>query len=183
MRHKRPSLTRRGFLGSTLALAGTVPFVAAEPIAGAVASVAIAPVRSRYLTLSDAEAAFTEAMVNALCPADHLTPDGVTSGLAGAIDAHLASGGDGVQGRRELFAAGVAAAERACAARTGVPLSGLDAADARRFLQDVAAGDLVADFPVTSWWADVVDPLLKQACFSGHVYDEYGSRMFWKMFG
>jgi gluconate 2-dehydrogenase gamma chain len=186
MRRAERGLSRRGFLGSTLALAGTLPLVAAEPVAAAAAPAATAPLGpsgSRYLALSDAEAAFTEAMVNALCPADHLTPDGVTSGLAGAIDAHLASGADGVPGQRALFTAGIAAAERACAARTGVPLSGLDEADARRFLQDVAAGDLVADFPVTSWWADVVDPLLKQACFSGPVYDEYGSRMFWKMFG
>lgn len=178
-------LSRRGFLGSTLALAGTLPLVAAEPVVAAAAPPTTAPPAasgSRYLALSDAEAAFTEAMVNALCPADHLTPDGVTSGLAAAIDAHLASS-DGVPGQRALFKAGIDAAERACTARTGSPLNGLEPADARRFLQDVAAGDIVTDFPAASWWSDVVDPLLKQACFSGAVYEAHGSTMFVKMFG
>ena len=186
MRRAEAGLTRRGFLGSTLALAGTLPLVAAEPVAAAVAPATAAvsgASGSRYLALTDAEAAFTEAMVNALCPADHLTPDGVTSGLAAAIDAHLASGADGVPGQRALFQAGIAAAERACTARAGGPLSRLEPAEARRFLQDVAAGNTVADFPVASWWADVVDPLLKQSCFAGAVYDTYGSTMFWKMFG
>lgn len=183
MRRAEAGLSRRGFLGSTLALAGTLPLVAAEPVAAAVAPAPAAFAPLRYRALGDAEAAFTEAMVNALCPADHLTPDGVTSGLAAAIDAHLASGADGVPGQLALFKAGVDAAQRACTARTGAPLAQLEPAEARRFLQDVAAGNAVADFPMASWWADVVDPLLKQACFSGAVYDTYGSTMFWKMFG
>jgi gluconate 2-dehydrogenase gamma chain len=185
MRRTEPGLTRRGFLGSTLALAGTLPLVAAEPIAAAAVpavTASVGPAGHRYMSLSDAEAAFTEAMVNALCPADHLTPDGVTSGLAAAIDAQLAST-DGVPGQRELFKAGVAAADRACTVSAGRPLSDLTASDARRFLQNVAAGEVDTDFPVASWWTDVVDPLVKQACFSGVVYEAHGSTMFVKMFG
>ena len=184
MRRTEPGLSRRGFLGSTLALAGTLPLVAAEPVAAVALPAVTAPLvpAPRYLSLSSAEAAFTEAMVNALCPADHLTPDGVTSGLASAIDAQLA-GTDGVLGQRELFRAGVAAVDRACAASAGRPLSDLAPPEARRFLQEVAAGQVDADFPIASWWADVVDPLLKQACFSGVVYEAHGSTMFVKMFG
>ena len=49
------------------------------------------------------EAAFVEVVVNALCPADHLTPDGVTAGLAAAIDAQLSDESAAlVQGQRAL---------------------------------------------------------------------------------
>ncbi len=179
-----PGPSRRGFLGSTLALAGTLPLIVAEPVAATTAAAAaLGPSGSRYLALSLSEAAFVEAMVNALCPGDRLTPDGVNSGLAAAIDANLAGATDGVPGQRALFKAGLAAADCACRSRTGRALTLLAPADARRFLWDVAAGDVNADFPVASWWADVVDPMLKQACFSGIVYDTYGSTMFWKMFG
>src|SRR5579863_2586282 len=39
-----------------------------------------------YQSLSADEAAFVEAFVNVLCPADHLTPNGVDCGLATFID-------------------------------------------------------------------------------------------------
>jgi gluconate 2-dehydrogenase gamma chain len=179
------NVSRRGFLGGTLALASALPFAPARagaaPAAGFAASAA--PVR-RYRSLTAAEASFTEAMVNALCPADHLTPDGVTSGLAAAFDAQLAPGVDAtVQGQRELFKAGLAAAEQACRARYGLSFDRLPPGDARQFLRDIAAGDVAAEFPLASWSSDVVEPLLKQVCFAGPIYDAHGTRIFWKLFG
>jgi gluconate 2-dehydrogenase gamma chain len=184
-RTPRP-VSRRGFLGGTFALAGALPFAPtlseAASTAGPTAS-AVPPV-SRYRSLTAAEAAFTEAMVNTLCPADHLTPDGVTSGLADFIDAHLAGDVDAaVHGQRELFKAGVAAADTACRHRFGVSFDRLAPADARQFLRRMAAGEIHAEFPLAAWSSDVVEPLLKQACFSGSIYAAHGSRMFWKLFG
>jgi choline dehydrogenase-like flavoprotein len=45
-----------------------------------------------YQSLSPDEPAFAEALVNIMCPADHLTPDGVECGLAIFIDRQLAGG-------------------------------------------------------------------------------------------
>ena len=179
-------VSRRGFRGGTFALAGALPFAPALSEAASatgITSSAAAPA-SRYRSLNAAEAAFTEAMVNTLCPADHLTPDGVSSGLADFIDAHLAGDVDAaVHGQRELFKAGVAAAEGACRHRFGVSFDRLAPADARQFLREMAAGEIHAAFPLAAWSSDVVDPLLKQACFSGPIYAAHGSRMFWKLFG
>lgn len=171
-------VSRRGFLARTLTAAATLPLAPAL----ATDAAASATAASRYRSLTDVEAAFTEAMVNALCPADQLTPDGVTSGLAAFIDAHLA-GDPGAPGRPELFKAGLAAADAACARTHGVPFARLSEPDARQFLRAMAAGEVQADFPLASWSSDVVDPMLKQACFSGEIYEAHGSRMFWKLFG
>ena len=176
------SVSRRRFIGGTFALAGALPFtpIASTAVANAVGRVSVAG----YRCLAATEAAFVEAMVNALCPADALTPDGVTSGLAAFIDAHLSGEVDaGVHGQRELFRSGMAAADSSSRDRFGLSFHELAPSDARRFLRDIAAGDVDSEFPLACWSSDVVEPLLKQACFSGDVYERHGGRMFWKLFG
>lgn len=42
-----------------------------------------------YLSLSQDEAAFVEALVNSMCPSDEFTPPGVDCGLAAYIDRQL----------------------------------------------------------------------------------------------
>jgi gluconate 2-dehydrogenase gamma chain len=152
-----------------------------EPSAGPV---------SRYRSLNPDEAAFTETMVNVLCPADHLTQDGVTCGLAIFVDRQLAGGFDAAAAqsthaaREQLFKAGIAAANAACQERFGVRFDRLAPSDARRFLRDIAAGRVTdAPFPLASWSTEIVDPLLVRACFAGPVYAAYGSKLFWKLFG
>jgi gluconate 2-dehydrogenase gamma chain len=136
------------------------------------------------------EVAFTEAMVHVLCPADHLTPDGVTCGLAIFVDRQLAGEFDaGAEhpapaAQEQLFKAGVAAANAACQERFGVGFDRLAPSAAREFLRDIAAGRIAdAQFPLASWSTQIVDPLLMQACFAGPIYDAYSSKMFWKLFG
>jgi gluconate 2-dehydrogenase gamma chain len=157
---------------------------------------------SAYASLSPEEAAFTETMVNALCPADHLTPNGVACGLATVIDRKLAGDfGRGCAGaawehagpgpvthlpltQEQFFKAGIAAINAACRKQFNVRFDQLPAADARRFLHQIAAGDVTdSDLPLASWFNDLVDPLLVQACFVGSVYDAYDNRVFWKLFG
>jgi len=60
--------------------------------ASAQASTTSAQVPAGYQSFSADEAAFVEALVNVLCPADHLTPSGVECGLATFIDRQLAGG-------------------------------------------------------------------------------------------
>ncbi len=177
------TVSRRGFLGRTLAAAAALPLASAG-LAADGAAAATAAAASGYRSLTAAEASITEALVNALCPADHLTPDGVTSGLAAFIDAHLAGAIDaGVHGQRELFKAGLVAADAACRRAHGVPFAGLPAVEARAFLSAISTGEVAADFPLAAWRTEVVDPLLTQACFSGDIYAAHDGRMFWKLFG
>src|SRR5262249_37722142 len=121
---------------------------AAEPDAG-------------YLSFGPEEAAFTEAMVNVMCPADGLTPGGVDCGLATYIDRQLAGAfgkgnkrsqrGPWGQGKpqhgyqlpltpEQYYKAGIAAADQACRARFGKAFDRLAPADADRFLQELGAG-------------------------------------------
>ena len=142
---------RRGFLRQVVS-ATTVPL--APMLAGGAATSALvanaatpeackpepADSSGTYLSLSREEAAFVETMVNIMCPADELTPNGVDCGLPTYIDRQLAgdfgrgakrySRGPWQQGKPEHgyqlpltpeqhFKAGVAAANEACVARHG----------------------------------------------------------------
>src|SRR5688500_11809472 len=72
----------------------------------AVAAPATAPAEAAlvgYQSFSPDEGAFVEALVNVMCPADNLTPNGVDCGLAIFIDRQLA--GDFGRGDR-LYRAG-----------------------------------------------------------------------------
>ena len=84
------SPSRRNFLTMAAGMIGAAPVMSsferlAFPFSSArAAKNASSPTNSaiKYKCLEGDEAAFTEAMVNILCPSDHLTPDGVTCGLA-----------------------------------------------------------------------------------------------------
>jgi len=96
---------RRDVLKQIATVAGTArlsPALAATAGASAVATAAqaeapaaaapAAAVPAGYQSLSLDEAAFVEALVNVMCPADHLTPSGVDCGLATYMDRQLAGG-------------------------------------------------------------------------------------------
>ena len=190
---KRP--TRRVFLKRAVALTGVVPFAPqlfrAAPSTAAV-SAAQAPLwvpAPIYRSLNPEAAAFTEAMVNVLCPADRLTPNGVTCGLATFIDRKLA-GDFGAQPssllpltREQFFKKGIAATNRVSRERSGVRFDQLAASDASVLLSDIAAGCVTdVHLPLASWSKELVHPLLVQAAFSGPIYDGYCNRVFWKLF-
>ena len=88
------------------------------------------PIPAGYQSFSPDEAAFVEAMVNIMCPPDHLTPNGTDCGLATYIDRQLAGGyGKGElfymrdpwkQGKSQQFLkAGIAAADEAAREKFG----------------------------------------------------------------
>lgn len=158
-----------------------------------------------YASLGPDEAGFVEAMVNVLCPADHLTPNGVDSGLATFIDRQLAGDfGRGARlyrqgpwpaGRPELgyqlpltpeqyFKAGIAAAGDACRQAQGKRFEELSPAEADAFLQALAAGRLEAgNFSLGAWFNGLVYPLFEQACFADPMYGGNNGKVFWKMIG
>lgn len=177
----RGEVTRRGFIRSTVGCVGAVSFIAGSPSLSA-HSAAASIARVDYRFLSPAEAAFTETMVNVLCPADALTPDGATVGLSRAIDLLVAGDEDGARGRGALYRNGVAAADAASVRRYGVACSQLARADAAQFFGDIAHGENLGEFPFGAWYADVVMPLLTKACFMDPIYARYDNRVFWKVF-
>jgi len=120
------------------------------------------------------------AFVNALCPADRLTPDGTTCGLVLAIDQELASGSMDVVRR---FKAGIYSADRACQLQFGSRLHRIGSADAAAFVHATYAGDINGPGSPARWAHDVLNPVLLQACFSAAIYDGHSNRVFWKIFG
>jgi gluconate 2-dehydrogenase gamma chain len=142
-----------------------------------------------YLSCGPDEAGFVEAMVNVMCPADALTPDGVDCGLVTYIDRQLAGGfGKGArlymrgpwrEGKPELgyqspltpeqlFKAGLVAADAACRKRNGKSFSELDPSLADQFLHEIA---------------ELVYPLFEQACFADPIYGGNVGKVFWKAIG
>jgi gluconate 2-dehydrogenase gamma chain len=158
-----------------------------------------------YQSLGPEEAAFVENLVNVMCPADHLTPNGVDCGLALFIDRQLAGGfGQGerlyMQGPwrkgkpqfgyqlpmtpEQFFKAGIAAANAACRQRYSKSFAALPAADADAFLKDLTAGKVKDDrVPLAEWFNDLAYPLFAQACFADPIYGGNHDKVFWRMIG
>jgi gluconate 2-dehydrogenase gamma chain len=180
-------------------LTGAVSDATAQP------SLASESLPTTYLSLGPDEAAFVEAMVNVMCPADQMTPNGVDCGLAIYIDRQLAGGfgkgdrlymrGPWKQGKPQLgyqipltpekfFKAGVAAAQEVCTKRFGKLFDLLPSTDADAFLQDLA-GDKLPHPRVTlaSWFNDLAYPLFVQACFADPVYGGNRDKVFWRLIG
>jgi gluconate 2-dehydrogenase gamma chain len=208
-------IARRDMLKRIATVAGTAPLapalIATAATTDAVAQTpapAPAPAQapaSGYQSLGPDEAGFVEAMVNVMCPADHLTPSGVDCGLATYIDRQLAGGfgqgerlymrGPWRKGKPQLgyqlpltpeqfFKAGIAAANAACKARFGKTFFALPAADADAFLKDIAAGK-VSDprVPLGLWFNGLVYPLFSQACFADPIYGGNRDKVFWRVIG
>lgn len=208
---------RRGFLRQMVSAGTALPFahgLAAGAVMTPLAATAAAPPAAApaadpvvgYISFSQDEAAFVETMVNIMCPADALTPNGVDTGLAIYIDRQLA-GEFGKGARRymhgpwaegkpqqgyqspmtpeQYFKAGVAAANDACAARFGgKPFDQISPGEADAFLGDLAAGKVSdARLPLTGWFNDLVYPLFSQACFADPIYGGNYNKVFWKMVG
>jgi gluconate 2-dehydrogenase gamma chain len=177
------------------------------PQASPPAPAAAPPVPQGYTILGPEEAAFVEAVVNVMCPADALTPNGTDCGVSIFIDRQLA--GDFGKGGRmyshgpwkpgkpqqgyqlplkpaEFFKSGVTVARKAAQARFGKPFEQLSPADADAFLIDVQAGkvpDPDARLSLADWFSQVLYPLFQQGCFADPVYGGNRNKVFWKMVG
>jgi gluconate 2-dehydrogenase gamma chain len=214
-------LDRRDVLKQIATVAGSVPL--ASGVSGTTAAAAVVAVAmpadlasaqaatpgagpaSGYQLFGPDEAAFVEALVNVMCPADHLTPNGVDCGLAIFIDRQLAGGfGQGENLYRhgpwkrgkpqfgyqlpltpaQFFKAGIAAATAACRSRFGKDFDALGMEDAELFLRDLAAGK-VSDprVPLAEWFNELAYPLFVQACFADPIYGGNNGKVFWRMVG
>lgn len=197
--------SRRIFLKQIAASSGAGALAVASP---AVAAPAAEPVVG-YQSLSPEEGAFTEALVNVMCPADGLTPNGVDCGLASFFDRQLAGGfgrGDRLYRQppvrtgkpqagyqlpltpEQFYKAGVAAVQAECTKRFAANFEELEAAQADAFLQEVAAGKvdggpILGRIPLGQWFNELVYPLFTQACYADPLYGGNRGKVFWKLIG
>lgn len=201
--NRREFLRRAAFL-ATLASAAPA-WAGPEGPAGTSQPPPSEPLAPGYLTFGPDEAAFVEALVNVMCPADDLTPRGADCGLAVFIDRQLA----GAFGRGErlylrgpwrpglpqdgyqlpltpehYFKAGLAAADEACRAQHARSLAELEPKVADGFLLAMAEGRIpTVRLPLDDWFNDLVYPLFLQACFADPIYGGNQGKVFWRMIG
>jgi gluconate 2-dehydrogenase gamma chain len=194
-----------GASGAALAMPALMcALPAATPSAQAAAD-ADKATQHAHLSLGPQEAACVEALVNVMCPADELTPNGVDCGLHVFIDRQLAGGwGRGDQLYRQgpwlpgkpqhgyqaplnpeqHVKAGLSALRRVTRERTGKTVETLDAPQLDALLQEVAAGRLDdGRFSLSSWFNDTFYPLFVQACFADPMYGGNRDKAFWKAIG
>ena len=196
---------RRNFLLQA-GLAGVASVAPAVPAASAVlGAVAANPAADTYQSLGPDEAAFIEALVNVMCPADEFSPGGVDCGLAIYIDRQLAGPygkGDGRYQRgpfrhgkpqlglqlpltpEQFCKSGIAAVDAACLRDRGASFAALPSAEADTVLADIAGGRVTDEhLSLTSWFNDIVYPLFVEACFADPMYGGNRNAVFWKMIG
>jgi gluconate 2-dehydrogenase gamma chain len=202
--------SRRAFIVSAAGVAVLAPLPVALGAQATPQSAAAPPSNptaqpAGYTHLGPEEATFVEALVNVMCPADSLTPNGTDCGLAIYIDRQL-SGDFGKGGRlysqgpwiagkpqqgyqlplkpAEFFTAGIAEARGAAHKRFGKSFEQLTPADADAFLADIADGKVTdTRLSLTDWFTQLVYPLFTQACFADPVYGGNRDKVFWKMVG
>lgn len=196
---------RRDFL--LRSLAGGVAVASAAPAAAAVAVPAAAPPEtpSGYLWLRPDEQAFVEALVNHLCPADALTPNGVELGLAVFYDRSL--GGNWGQGDRlylqgpfkqgsanqgyqlgmtpaQLFRAGTEGLGAYCAATHGKPFERLPAETREALLKGLQGGKIALPngVPSATYFAQLLQ-MFYEAMFADPIYGGNKDKRGWKLVG
>lgn len=201
----QPLPSRRRFLAGATGAAAAIPLLPHAAPAGAATTQAGAAEPANdaapagYQSFGPSEAAFVEAMVNVMCPADALTPSGVDCGLALFIDRQLAGGfgkGDGwymagpwpsaapqfgIQSPlspEQYFKAGLRAANDACSKVYGKTFDQLAPGDANAFLTKISTSIVLGQ-----WFNDLVYPLFVQACFADPMYGGNRGKVFWKLIG
>lgn len=211
---RQASLAGLGSLvAADLALSAGAPASAEEPDPAPAPAPSQAPALSPsvdgaaaiYYSLGPGEAAFVEAMVEHMCPADAWSAGGVDCGLAAYIDRQLAGPfGKGAgryhqgpfrQGKPQMglqlpltpeqfFKSGLAAVDAVCVRERGAAFAQLAPADAEAVLNAVADGRMTDQrLPLGSWFNELVYPLFIEACFADPIYGGNRDAVFWKMLG
>jgi gluconate 2-dehydrogenase gamma chain len=209
---------RRDFLikslvGAAGAAAAGVPLagVAQAAAGSATAAPATAPTPTAadapagYEWLRPGEQVFVEALVNHMCPADKLTPNGVDMGLNVYFDRALAGNwgqgdrlylqgpfrkGSANQGYQlgmtpaALFRAGTEGLAAYCQATFKQPFDALPPATREQLLKDLQAGkvELPNGVPAKTYFAQLLQ-MFYEAMFADPIYGGNRNKMAWKMIG
>ena len=201
---------RRNFLkgavvGSAAAAAGTVAVTPAADAQPAAAPAAAAPTTPAYSFLNIEEAAFVEALVDHMVPADELSPKGTDIGLAIFIDRALAGGwgkgerlymqgpwkrGTPNQGYQlpltpaDLYRAGIKATNTHCLKTYGKSFDGLSEPQREEVLVGLSTAKITFPdgLPVRTFWGTVYQTVM-EGMFSDPIYGGNRDKAGWKLIG
>jgi gluconate 2-dehydrogenase gamma chain len=197
---------RRDFLkGAVVGGAAAASGTAATPAQAQQAAAPTASSPSGYEFLNLDEAAFIEALVDHMVPADELTPKGTDLGIAVYIDRALAGGwgkGDrlymqgpwkpGVpsQGYQlpltpsQLYRAGIAATNAYCRKTYNKTFDRLDAAQREEVLVGLSSAKIKFDsgLPVRVFWGALYQTVV-EGMYSDPIYGGNRDKAGWRMIG
>jgi gluconate 2-dehydrogenase gamma chain len=200
------NLGRRDFLKTAVAGGAAAATTGAAILPDtAQAQAATQPFVPVYSFLNAEEAAFIEALVDHMIPADELTPKGTDMGLAVYIDRALASAwgkGDrlymqgpwklGVpsQGYQlpltpsQLYRAGIEATNAHCAKTYGKSFDKITEAQREAVLIGLSRGTIAFDsgLPVRDFWTTLYQTVM-EGMFSDPIYGGNRNKAGWKMIG
>jgi len=210
---KNDGFDRRAFLkgavaGSAAAVASTIPNPAeaqAKPAAVAAPQAALQASPPVYSFLNIDEAAFIEAVVDHMIPADEHSPKGTELGLNLFIDRALAGGwgkgerlymqgpwkqGTANQGYQlpltpaELYRAGIGASNAFCVKTWGKSFDKLGAAERETFLMDLRAGKVAFENgpPARAFFGMLYQNVM-EGMFSDPIHGGNRGKAGWKMIG
>src|SRR6266545_4372914 len=169
------------------------------------AAPAAAPVSPGYSFLNLEEAAFVEALVDHMVPADELTPKGTDIGINVFIDRALAGGwgkgerlylqgpwklGNPNQGYQlpltpaQLYRAGIEATNAHCRKTYGKTFDRLDEAQREEVLAGLSTAKITFEsgLPVRVFWGTAYQTVM-EGMFSDPVYGGNRDKAAWKMLG
>ena len=209
-RSKAERLGRRDFLkgavvGGAAAATVNLPQNAAAQQAPPAPTAAADAANPGYGFLNLEEAAFVEALVDHMVPADTLTPKGTDIGINIYIDRALASGwckgerlymqgpwkrGAPSQGYQlpltpaQLYRAGIAATNAHCRKTYGKPFDRLDEAQREEVLAGLSTGKVTFDdgLPARTFWTTVYQTVM-EGMFADPIYGGNRDKAGWKMLG
>ena len=198
-----PNLARRDFLKG--AVVGGAAASALPQAAQAQQPAAQAPVPPAYAFLNMQEAAFVEALVDHMVPADDLTPKGTDLGLNIYIDRALAGGwgkgdrlymqGPGKTGvpsqgyqlpltPSQLYRAGIEATNAWCAKTYGKSFDRLDEKQREETLLGLSTGKIKFDNgpPAGAFWTMAYQTVM-EGMFSDPIHGGNRNKAGWRMIG
>ena len=205
---KEQGLGRRDFLKGAVvggAAAATTSFEASTPAQAQAQTQAAAPAAAGYSFFNLEEAAFVEALVDHMVPADELTAKGTDLGINVYIDRALAGAwgkGDrlnmqgpwklGVpsQGYQlpltpaQLYRAGIEATNAYCTKTYGKPFDRLDEKQREDVLVGLSTGKVTFEggLPARVFWTTVYQTVM-EGMFSDPIYGGNRDKAGWKMIG
>jgi gluconate 2-dehydrogenase gamma chain len=214
MAEENKGVGRRNFLKQ--AVVGTAAAAAINPAVEAASpatpqettqksnAAAAAPVSAGYTFLNANEAAFVEAFVDVIVPADEFTPSGTDLGLATFIDRQLGgawgkgdrlymqgpwqqgSPGQGYQlpmTPAQFFRTSIAAVNEHCKQANGKEFDRLPAADKQKVVEDLSGGKITLGEISSRQFFDAAYQAVMEGMFADPIYGGNRDKAGWKMVG
>ena len=195
---------RRDFLKATV-VGGAAAAAPVLPDSTQAKPAASAPAAAGYVFLNIEEAAFVEALVDHMVPADELSPKGTDIGINTYIDRALAGGwgkgerlymqgpwkpGTPSQGYQlplapaQLYRAGIEATNAHCRKTWGKPFDRLDEAQREEVLLALSSGKLAFDdgLPARVFWGTLYQTVM-EGMFADPIYGGNREKAGWRLIG